>query len=215
MDIKKVLENHRLWVQGCAKGVRADLTRANLREANLTRADLTDAVLTDADLNDADLHGADLREADLTRANLRWANLRGANLRGANLREANLTGANLRWANLTGASLPHFQICPQEGAFIAYKALAGKRVAKLLIPDTAARTSSLVGRKCRAEFVEVLEIKDAEGNDVTSAPCTYDDLVYSVGQTVYPDSYDPDIRVECTHGIHFFISRKEAQEYCP
>ena len=25
--------------------------------------------------------------------------------------------------------------------------------------------------------------------------------------------FDPDIRVECTSGIHFFITRREAEEY--
>jgi hypothetical protein len=127
-----------------------------------------------------------------------------ANLHGANLHGANLHGANLHSAILSDASLPHFQICPQEGDFIAWKKTRGG-VIKLLIPAAAKRTSSLVGRKCRAEWVVVLE---GSGGSTHCGETTY-----SVGATVRPDKYDDDIRVECTNGIHFFMTREEAEEY--
>ena len=125
------------------------------------------------------------------------ADLEGANLEGANLRRANLEGANLR-----GANLPHFQICPEEGSFICYKKVQGA-VIKLEVPSKAGRTSSLVGRKCRAEFVKVLEGSGKSGRGG----------VYKEGEYYYPDSYDDDIRVECTHGVHFFMTRKEAEKW--
>lgn len=122
----------------------------------------------------------------------------------ANLEGANLYGANLKLANLKWAILPHFQICPEEGDFIAWKKVKGG-VLKLLVPKEAKRTSSLVGRKCRAEFVVVLE-----GYGVSN----YDgETQYAPGMTVYPDKYDGDIRVECTSGIHFFMTKREAEEY--
>ena len=148
------------------------------------------------------LRGADLRGASLKGANLWGAYLEGADLRGANLRGANLKGADLRGANLKGANLPDFQICPQEGSFIAYKKV-DTGVIKLKIPANAKRTSSLVGRKCRAEFVEVLEGSGRSGRAG----------LYREGEFVYPDSYDDDIQVECTNGIHFFMTRKEAEEW--
>ena len=139
------------------------------------------------------------------KANLYGANLSKANLSGANLYGANLTEVNLTEANLTGAKLPHFQICPEEGSFIGWKKLTGGVITKLLVPAEAKRTSTLVGRKCRAEWVEVL------------SGCGWDKhkgkTEYVAGKSVYPDKYDDDIRVECTHGIHFFMTRKEAGEY--
>jgi len=36
---------------------------------------------------------------------------------------------------------------------------------------------------------------------------------YAPGIVVRPDKWDPDPRVECTHGIHFFLTRQEAEEY--
>ena len=39
------------------------------------------------------------------------------------------------------------------------------------------------------------------------------DTIYTVGNYVSPDSYDPDIRIDCTNGIHVFLTRKEAVEF--
>jgi len=134
------------------------------------------------------------------------ADLRGTNLNGADLGGANLNGAYLGGAYLSGAKLPHFQICPEEGGFYAWKKVRGG-VCKLYIPAAAKRTSSLVGRKCRAEYVKVISApEDARGRHDPK-------MVYTVGQIVRPDYYDPDIRIECAHGIHFFMTKREAEEY--
>jgi hypothetical protein len=36
---------------------------------------------------------------------------------------------------------------------------------------------------------------------------------YVEGATYHPDTYDDDIRVECTHGVHFFLTREEAERW--
>ncbi len=211
MDLATVLKDHLVWLTG-EGGCRANLSGANLSWADLEGADLHEANLRGANLSGANLSWAYLHEANLRGANLRGANLRGAKLSGANLswadlHEANLRGANLSGANLSKAKLPNFQICPEEGDFIGWKKLQGSIVAKLLIPAEAKRTSTLVGRKCRAEFVKVLELSKTT-TDMHSGR-----TLYVQGEMVYPNKYDDDIRVECTHGIHFFITRKEAKEY--
>jgi Family of unknown function (DUF5758)/Pentapeptide repeats (8 copies) len=213
MDIQKILADHKKWLDGVG-GSRADLSgadlsRANLSWANLSRANLSRANLSGSDLSGANLSRAGLSGAGLSRANLSRAGLSGAGLSGAdlsraNLSRANLSRANLSGADLSGANLPSFQICPEEGDFIAWKKVKGG-VLKLLIPASAKRTSSLVGRKCRAEFVQVLEGEGVSNHDGKT--------VYKPGSVVYPDKYDDDIRVECTSGIHFFMTRKEAEEY--
>jgi hypothetical protein len=179
----------------------ANLTGAYLADAYLRGADLKGADLAGANLAGANLTGAHLADANLTGAHLADANLAGANLTGAHLADANLTGAYLTGADLKGADLPHFQICPEEGAFIGYKKLDSGVIA-LTIPAEAKRTSSLVGRKCRAEFV----MPHGSGTSGRGG-------VYVEGQMYFPDSYDNDIRVECTHGVHFLITRQEAEEY--
>jgi len=190
----------------------ANLEESNLELANLRIANLVKANLVGANLKCANLVGANMEEANLKGANLEDANLRGVNLVGANLEGANLEGTNLRGVNLVGtnlegAKLPHFQICPLEGAFIAYKKTT-KGVIKVQIPEKSKRTSSLVGRKCRAEFVKVISGKGCGGSGSTKG-----NLVYNKWDFVHADEYNPDIRVECTHGIHFFMTEKEAEEW--
>jgi hypothetical protein len=197
----------------CLKGAKleganlggANLGGANLGGANLWGADLEGANLLGADLRGAHLMGADLEGAHLVGADLGGANLMGADLRGAKLWGANLMGADLRGAKLEGAIGIIFQI-PQEGELLVYKKTT-EGVVKLRVPPNAKRTATPVGRKCRAEFVEVLEAPE-EAWDVHSRT-----VLYKRGETIYPDKYDPDWRVECTHGIHFFLTREEAEAY--
>jgi uncharacterized protein YjbI with pentapeptide repeats len=186
-------------------------------------ANLRGAYLREADLREADLRGADLREADLLWANLRGANLRGANLReanlrGANLREADLRGANLLGANLLGADLLGAKsedcrgleatVISPEGVIIGWKKCLNGVIVKIRIPEDA-RRSNATTRKCRAEFVDVLEVIGAEvgiaGHDGTTE--------YRVGQRVHCHEWCEDRWQECAGGIHFFLTRQEAENW--
>ncbi|HET9280346.1 MAG TPA: pentapeptide repeat-containing protein [Candidatus Angelobacter sp.] len=177
----------------------ANLSSANLRRADLYGANLRRADLYGADLRSADLYGADLYGANLYGANLRSANLSGADLRSANLRSADLHGANLRSANGL------YPIVPEVGAFIGFKKLSNGVIAKLQIPEDAERVGGFIGRKCRASKAIVLEGEGTSSHDAF--------FKYVPGTVIVPDKWDGDARVECSHGIHFFITRKEAEEY--
>lgn len=136
----------------------------------------------------------------------------------ADLTGANLTGADLTGADLTHADLPSYSIVPQEGAFVAYKK-AQDEILVLEIPSDAARTSSLIGRKCRASHCRVLRAETIDGEQArqkgwkTHGRGRGVETMYRVGEIVKADSFDPDPRIECSHGIHFFITRKEAEEF--
>ena len=152
-----------------------------------------------ADLCDADLRGADLRDADL-----RGADLRGANLCGADLRGANLCGAE----SLNKSVAASLFACPEEGAFIGWKKCQNDVVVKLMIPEDAKR-SSATSRKCRASHVGVLEVIGGnEGVGIYESS-----VIYRKGETVKCHKWDPDRWVECGGGIHFFITRQEAEDY--
>lgn len=105
------------------------------------------------------------------------------------------------------ANLPPFQIVPSAGSFIAWKKTT-TGVIKIRVPAKAKRTSSLVGRKCRAEYVVVLSGDGCNGFSPTNGK-----LQYKKGETIVADKYDNDIRVECTHGIHFFMTKEEAEQW--
>ena len=186
---------------------KANLSRANLSGANLSWANLSGANLSGANLSGANLSGANLSWANLSWANLSRADLYKANLSGANLSEANLSRADLSEANLSRADLPHFQIAPEEGGFYAWKKTT-KGVIKIYIPADAKRTSSLIGRKCRASHIKVISGPGCGGTGPNNPG-----LIYKKGEIVYADSYDDSICVECTHGIHFFMTKKEAEDW--
>ena len=63
-DLKRILDDHVLWLFNDENGVKANLQDAHLRGANLQWANLRWANLQDADLQDANLRGAvgNLRE---------------------------------------------------------------------------------------------------------------------------------------------------------
>ena len=150
--------------------------------------------------------------ADLSRANLFRATLSGANLSGANLSWANLSGSDLSRANLSEANLlPAFQIC--EGDLIVYKKVQGK-IVTLVISKKTRRTASIVGRKCRSESALILEI---EGHQPVKTNGRGDGIetIYEEGKEIKADSYDDDWRIECSHGIHWFLTRKEAEDWNP
>ena len=157
-----------------------------------------------------------LIEAVKQDANLRGANLYGADLRGANLYGANLDGANLRGANLYGANLEQLTALNSivaDGDIIGWKKLRNGLIAKLSIPAKAKRLNSIGSRKCRAEYAIVLAIYDGK-KKVKKGYGQHDStFLYTTGATVTPDSFDPDTRAGCSHGIHFFITRFEAEEY--
>ena len=169
-----------------------------------------------ADLSGADLSRANLSGADLSGANMSWANLSGADLSGANMSWANLSGADLSGAyhldKVTGLYLP--TICPSDGAFTAWKKCRDGVIAKLLVPETAKR-SSATSRKCRASEAIVLALYDKNGNEVDKAMSQHDsDFIYHVGDTVKPtERFDENRWEECSSGIHFFVTREEAERY--
>ena len=159
----------------------------------------------------ADLHGADLSGADLRDANLSDADLRGANLHDADLHDADLSGAK---------EVPYISLsCPSDGAFVAWKkvkSLSSSYLVKLEIPEDARRCSA-TSTKCRCDKAKVLDIVEI-GNEerhinkiLNTSQST--ELLYKVGEMVYPDSFDEDRWNECSHGIHFFINKQDAIDY--
>ena len=92
-----------------------------------------------------------------------------------------------------------------DGDLVVYKKLSGGTISTLKIPANAKRVGGLTGRKCRAEYAVVLDGEGISAHDSKT--------VYKVSEVVKPDSFDPNPLIECAPGIHFFISREEAENY--
>lgn len=116
-------------------------------------------------------------------------------------------------ANLAGAKnaelvIARTRILP-EGDIIGWKKCKANVIVKLRIPAEAKRSHAF-GRKCRAEYADVLEVFGAdEGVTNNHGPET----VYLPGERVMPDSFCESWQNECSNGIHFFITREEAEVY--
>ena len=153
----------------------------------------------------ANLRGANLRSADLWGADLRDANLWGANLGGANLGGADLRGANLWDAKNAELAWTQTKITP-EGNLVGWKKCKDNVIVKLLIPQNAKR-SNATGRKCRAEYATVLRIfNGSEGISQWDGK-----TIYRKGETVRCSEWNADRWVECGGGIHFYLTREEAE----
>jgi len=127
--------------------------------------------------------------------------------------EANLRGANLRGANLYGAKDADFAIAMTrilpEGSIYGYKKCREDVIVKLRIPAKAKRSHAF-GRKCRAEFAKVVAIYGADEARSSHDP----NFTYRKGDTVRPTQpFDENWVDECSTGIHFFITREEAEKY--
>ena len=139
------------------------------------------------------------------------ANLSGADLSGADLSGAYLSGAYLSGADNAEYAQAQTYICP-EGAVIGWKKalnpFGGYCIIKLSIPEESKR-SNATGRKCRAEFADVLEVIGAE-YAVSNYNASFE---YKAGERVTAHVFEENRWNECAGGIHFFITRKEAEEY--
>ena len=119
---------------------------------------------------------------------------------------ADLSGADQRGTIIDHATIGVTMACPETGSFHAWKKCKDNVLVKLLIPADA-RRSSATTRKCRADKVEVLEVL---GTDVGVSERGQ---IYKIGETVVADSWDGDRWNECSHGIHFFVNRSDAETW--
>ena len=138
---------------------------------------------------------------------VKWGIKSRADLSGADLSGANLSRADRYGAKNAELAIAKTRILP-DGDLIGWKKCQGGIIVKLRIPE-AAKRSHAFGRKCRAEYADVIEII-GEGKAISSHDSKTE---YVVGQRVTPDVFDENWQQECAGGIHFFITRLEAENY--
>jgi Family of unknown function (DUF5758) len=91
---------------------------------------------------------------------------------------------------------------------IGWKKCKNDVIIKLRIPEEAKRSHAF-GRKCRAEFVDVLQVFHAKKGVSQHDGVT----TYEAGKRVKCDTWCENFAEECSGGIHFFITRAEAENY--
>ncbi len=193
----------------------ADLSFANLRSANLSSANLSSADLRSADLRSANLRSANLRSADLRSADLRFADLSFADLSFADLRSADLRSADLRFADLRSAKNSELVIARTVilpgGELDVWKKCRDGILVQLTIPRDARRSSS-GGRKCRAEFADVVKVHHESGVAKSTSDAVHI-IEYRAGTRVTCHEWDDNRWNECSGGIHFYLTKEEAEAH--
>ena len=226
-----------------AKMHRTILHHANLHQANLSHADLTNGILDMADLSfaylqytkldrsllhKANLHDADLSYADLTFAELNCANLNRSVLRGTNLETADIDGSNLSYVcGLEQETFRTGKILTEN--MIGYKKCQDDIIVTLEIPRGAI-VFSINGNKCRTNKAKVIAIDGANraysahsgityhvyyggADGANRAYSSYNGISYYVGDEFTVYNFDCQYNIECGKGIHFFMTREEAENY--
>lgn len=176
-----------------------------------------------ADFKGADLTGAAFRNCDLTEAAMRGAKcvstrfictkFNGTEMNGADFYRAVFDYSNPDMGIYSWNTRGLVPVCPTEGEFIAWK-IANECIIKLRIPADARRSSG-TSRKCRCDKAEVLSINHIwDGTPVDAVCSDYDpQFTYRVGCMVEEPGFDTDRWNVCAPGIHFFMSRREAESY--
>ena len=212
----------------------ADFSYANFSSANFRFADFSYANFSSADFYSANFHYANFSSADFSSANFRfadfsYANFSSADFSSADFHYANFNSADFSFAKFNSAnfysanfssadfknSIFNYRITPETGKFIGWKKAQGK-IIKLEIQKAKNVSGGLVGRKLRTDKVKVLEIQDKEGKklDLKSISSDYNEkFIYSVGKIITEKDFKKDDKIECSEGIHFFITRDEAVRY--
>lgn len=201
-----------------------DLTGWNLSHVDFALCSFQETILNGVDFHDSSVEnalfdGCPLRGADFRNANMRTASFRNCDMRECRIEGADLYGAVLEYARLTGIhsdeNTKWFRLyCPEEGAFLGYKKCVGDRLVQLLIPADAKRTSA-TRASCRCSRAKVLTIKsfDFKENYDEAWSLVDENFVYRRGEWVEVKNFNEDRWMDSTTGIHFWLTREEAEAY--
>lgn len=72
------------------------------------------------------------------------------------------------------------------------------------------KRNNITNSKYRTNVAKVIDIDGKLEQAVSRKDRKF---IYRKGEMVYPDKFDCRYNVECGGGIHFFRTRKEAEEY--
>ena len=152
-----------------------------------------------------------LINSDLINSELRKADLSNANLSNANLSDANLSEANLFETKLDKKEEIRKGLIVNEKIY-GYKKAIDKDGNSVLVKLEIAKGAivfSINNYKCRTNKCKVLEIENSD-----YAYSNHDkDFEYKKGKEIEIKDFNLMYNIECVSGIHFFRTRKEAEDY--
>lgn len=102
----------------------------------------------------------------------------------------------------------------RRDAFLGYKKCFNNRLVQLLIPADAKRTSATLP-SCRCSKAKVLTIKSFDFKEEYDEAWSLvdEDFIYKKGEWVEVKDFNEDRWQDSTTGIHFWLTREEAEAY--
>ena len=192
-----------------------DFTDAIGNKINFSYANLSSCNFTGSRFENVNFEGADLRGAILKNCDMRFANFHNADCRGTKFSCTIMEGSNHEGIVIDDATENYRMHCPEKGAFLGYKKCFNDLLVTLLIPADAKRVCSTT-RPCRCDKAKVINITSFDYKEHYTEAwslCASTDFKYTLGEYVYPDSFNPDRWMESTHGIHFWMTPEEDMAY--
>ncbi len=192
-----------------------DFTDAIGENINFSNANLMGSIFTGSRFEHVNFDSADLRKALLKNCDMRYANFHNADCRGTKFSCTIMECSNHEGIIIDDATENYRMHCPEKGAFLGYKKCFNDLLVTLLIPADARRVCSTT-RPCRCDKAKVINITSFDFKEHYKEAwslCASTDFKYTLGEYVYPDSFNPDRWMESTHGIHFWMTPEEAMAY--
>jgi len=201
---------------------------ANIYNSNFIRTDLSgSSYFSHSTLDFCDFWSSTLIACNFEHARLVGCSFYNSTLGDANFHDSINENTCIEKCSVSNAKdLPETSLaCPEIGSFIGFKLavkydddLCKYYIVTLKIPEDARRTSAVGSIKCRCDKAEVMAIEQIDGKEdeepVTEV-CSLRDLrfKYRLCETVTEPNYDGNRSVECSRGIHFFMSKLDAINY--
>ena len=202
----------------------SDLMQASFIGSVLRLCYFKNAKLRHACFNDSALYDCSLYKVDSTAANFYASMMHSCEFANVDFTKSDMTNTKIRTygfchdvcfddVDFDGADLDMPLIKGQFGKILKRKMIGWKTCAdyvlvKLEIPAGAV-VFSISGKKCRTNKAKVIEIIGAkEGRSMRN--CNF---IYRKGRTYVIDDFNLKYNTTCSTGIHFFKTKKEAEEY--
>lgn len=186
--------------------------------ADFRRSSLRDVAMKCGSYRNADFSMANLVRVDMCNSDFYEAKFVNGGIYSSVLTEGNFDEVDFRGVKVNTSTIGYVMACPSEGSYIGWKKCGdkcGEYIVKLLVTEDALRSSATT-RKCRCSKAKVLEIQTMDGHKSNKRVVysTYHTMFkYEVGKVVSVSDFDPNRWIECSIGIHHFVSREDAVFY--
>lgn len=196
-----------------------DLSNINFEWTTFSNVNLDKAIINNSILDNSAFPDTSLRETSLQNSSMKGCMMRHCDLSNSDISGTNIFSTVLEYTKLTDVKYDEntrfFELYPPaSGAYVGFKKCFNQRIATLLIPTDAMRTSATMncGRCSKAKVLAVKSFDETEEFEYGLATID-EEFEYRVGEYVEVENFNRNRWMDSTTGIHFWMTREEAIAY--